>query len=511
MIKRLLLLFWVLGVTSIYAQNPGDLDTTFEYDGFSWAGVSTLDDYLSDVLIDSNGGIIGLGTVYEGWSTHDFALVKITSDGLDWDSSFADNGINTTTQISTSPYAGIIGTLQPDEKILATGSQGTGFAVVRYNIDGSLDDEFAGDGKLFVNVLSNGIYNSETPVSMNLFNDGSIMVIGRLNDGWGNTFTYLSKINSDGTIDTNFGTDGSIIFSDYFAEKALFLDDAFIAAKTEDAFIKLRRYTNDGQLDTSFGNSGEISIDIEQNTILGDLVMDDQNNMYLTGYWSNDEDSIDYTQSWLLKLNSNGIVDNTFGTNGIQLLSVINFSDSRSEFPRSLLLSDGLLYVGGYYNITFSTTSFKGYVACFDLNGTLNSSFGTDGVVSLGNTLNKVKKLKIDNDGKLLIAGDDTSGDDDFMFARLHTNLSLSVEDQSFNKAIKLFPNPADKVLTIKTRTAAIDYINIYNNLGQTVMDLGPINSEEYTINTEALQKGIYYINIKDVQGNIFNGKVLKE
>ncbi|KAB8151829.1 T9SS type A sorting domain-containing protein [Kordia sp. TARA_039_SRF] len=509
--KRLLLIIYSIGIFTVNAQNSGDLDITFGNNGFSWAGAGPLDDYLSDLLVDSNGGIIGLGTVYEGGSTHDFALVKVTSDGVDWDSNFANNGINTSTQISTSPYSGIIGVLQQDGKILASGSQGGGFAVVRYNFDGSLDDTFSGDGKLFINVLSNGISNFETPINMKLFNDSSIMVIGRLNDGWGNNFTYLSKINSDGTIDNSFGTDGSITFSSYVAQKALFYDDNdFVAAITEDSFLKIKKYSTDGQLDTSFGVSGETSIEIEQNITLGDLVLDNQNNIYLTGYWSNDDDNIDYSQSWLLKLNSNGEIDNTFGINGIQLLSVVNYSDSRSEFPKSIILDNGLLYVGGYYNTTYSSTSFKGYVACFDLNGNLNNSFGTNGIISLGNTLNKVKKIKIDNDGKILIAGDDTYSDDDFMFARIHTSNSLSVEDINIDTTIKLFPNPVNDLLKIQTKKSLINQIKIYNNLGQIITDIVNVNKYSYYVNTASLQQGIYHIKIIDEKGNTFNSKILK-
>lgn len=511
MMKQILLTFFSIGIMTVNAQNPGDLDLTFGNNGFFRASVSSLDDYLSDVLLDSNGGIIGLGTVYEGGGTHDFALVKMTSNGQYLDSNFANNGINTSTQIDTSIY-GIIGALQVDQKIIATGIQGDGFAVVRYNTDGSLDSSFSEDGKLFVNVLSNGISNIERPISLKLFSDGGIMVIGQLYDGWGNYYTYLSKINADGTIDNSFGTNGSIIFTNNVAQKALFIDDnSFIVAITENSFLKVKKYSIDGQIDSSFGNSGEFLIKIEKNITLRDLTIDNQNNIYLTGYWSNDTDSIDYSQSWLLKLNSNGLIDNTFGTNGIKLLSVVNYSDSNDEYPTSIIFDNGLLYVGGYYNITYSNTSFKGYVACFDLNGNLNNSFGNNGVTSLGNTLNKVKKLKIDNNGKILIAGDETYSDDDFMFARIHTNNSLSIENSNSDFSIKLFPNPVNDLLSIEIQNNFINHIIIYNNIGQRIKRINNINSSKYNMNAETFNKGVYYIEITDDKGNKFNSKFLKK
>jgi poly(3-hydroxybutyrate) depolymerase len=73
----------------------------------------------------------------------------------------------------------------------------------------------------------------------------------------------------------------------------------------------------------------------------------------------------------------------------------------------------------------------------------------------------------------------------------------------------KIYPNPANDILHIKTDAALInaDYA-INDNLGKTLL-VGKIKSENTSINIKILSKGIYYLSIRGYLNNVM--KIVKE
>src|SRR4051812_19667600 len=70
--------------------------------------------------------------------------------------------------------------VQPDGKMVVTASNGTnGFAILRYNPDGSRDPSFAGDGEVVTAVAPpNADYGSAYVYSLTLQTDGKIVAVG---------------------------------------------------------------------------------------------------------------------------------------------------------------------------------------------------------------------------------------------------------------------------------------------------------------------------------------------
>ena len=111
--------------------------------------------------------------------------------------------------------------LQSDGKIIVAGmttsaTTGKDFACVRYNANGSLDTTFGTSG-IVTNDLQTG--SDDVVYSVALQADGKIILAGYSDDG-SNKNAAIIKLNSDGTLDTSFGTSGKV-FTDFITNRAM--------------------------------------------------------------------------------------------------------------------------------------------------------------------------------------------------------------------------------------------------------------------------------------------------
>ena len=74
---------------------------------------------------------------------------------------------------------------------------------------------------------------------------------------------------------------------------------------------------------------------------------------------------------------------------------------------------------------------------------------------------------------------------------------------------ISVYPNPFTQTLTIEVNSATTYYATMYNMIGQT-MGNWEIKQGANTIGTATLPSGVYVLQMKDVQGNVVNKKVVK-
>ncbi len=154
--------------------------------------------------------------------------------------------------------------IQPDGKTVAAGVSHNGsnldFALVRYNLDGSLDTTFDGDGKLTTAILS----GHDVARAIAIQADGKIVVAGYSANGSNYDFA-LARYNADGSLGTSFDSDGKVttaIFSgdDHARAIAIQSDGKIVVAgdtyNGSDYDFALVRYNTDGSLDTSFDSDG---------------------------------------------------------------------------------------------------------------------------------------------------------------------------------------------------------------------------------------------------------------
>jgi uncharacterized delta-60 repeat protein len=182
------------------------------------------------VGLEPNGKIVIAGAVGTGDATNPgwkFALARYLADGS-LDPSFGSGGIVTTPIGNVTgadlPYGGVAFALgiQPDGKIMAGGTQLVpwpgrgGFALVRYDSDGTLDSSFGAAG---VVTTSFGYSPPENPTedgdeawALALQPDGKIVAGGESQFG-PHTEQYavaLARYRADGSLDQSFGTGGLV-------------------------------------------------------------------------------------------------------------------------------------------------------------------------------------------------------------------------------------------------------------------------------------------------------------
>ena len=107
--------------------------------------------------------------------------------------------------------------VQTDNKVVVAGFRGAGpgdqtgdFAVVRYDTDGAMDDDFGTDGQVLVSVGDIAGFDVATDVAIQP--DGKIVVVGRTREAGSDAFGIV-RLNADGSLDKSFNEDGIAIVS----------------------------------------------------------------------------------------------------------------------------------------------------------------------------------------------------------------------------------------------------------------------------------------------------------
>ena len=251
---------------AVARYNPdGTLDTTFGSGGIVLTDFFGDSDSAYALTVLDDGKMIVTGTTWNPTSNNrDFGLVRYNSDGS-LDESFGDGG-RVVTDISGSDYAYGIG-IQSSGKIVVGGSSsgtGSNFALARYKRDGKLDRSFGTDGKVITD-FSGGY---DRAYSLKIQPDDKIVLGGYAEieeGGWYQGFA-LARYDANGTLDPTFGGGGKVTtiyssFSCTVTALAIQADGKIVAAgqrrelaDTED--FAVTRYDTDGSLDGSFSSGG---------------------------------------------------------------------------------------------------------------------------------------------------------------------------------------------------------------------------------------------------------------
>jgi len=188
----------------------------------------------------------------------------VPATAADWlDPTFGTAGVVTTPALSWSygNAPSIHVAVRADGKVLATGNVSGDFAVVRYNGDGTLDTSFGGDG--IVNTDFNGLFDRADGVAVV---DNKTVVVGlatRVAQGSSYTDIALARYNDDGSLDTTFGNGGKVTTS--FGNKvnssassiAVQTDGKIVVGGRGGSSDVVVRYDSNGSLDTTFGSGGK--------------------------------------------------------------------------------------------------------------------------------------------------------------------------------------------------------------------------------------------------------------
>ena len=337
--------------------------------------------------------------------------------------------------------------LQPDGKIVVSGYSSVelvdgnffsppNFAIARYLPNGSLDSSFSADGK----AIDDNPIGEDYAKSLLLQPDGKLLISGgTFYDSYRNN-SRLIRYNSDGNLDTGFGINGAVktFYEGYVAgSAALQTNGKIVVAGSADLggvrSSVLTRHNTNGDVDSGFGTNGAVVTSfLGANAYLTEVAVQPDGKTLAVGTAetrSKPSDSENYFQAYdfaLVRYNPDGTLDLSFGTGG----KVITDFFGDAELIESVVIQpDGKIVVAGSVQVGGEDGFTKTGIVRYNRDGSLDTTFGTQGkvVLQLGQGYDTAQALGLQSDGKLVVSVTSFSyaDDVDIALARLQGDAAL--------------------------------------------------------------------------------------
>lgn len=317
---------------------------------------------------------------------------------------------------------------QPDGKIVAAGF-GTvvgspAFLLVRYNSDGTLDTSFGDDGKVITYFAGKSIGGS----ALGLQPDGKIVVVGYSHVAPTLPSITLFRYNGDGSLDSTFGSDGTVVTSlngsVYPLYVALQPEGKILVAGILDqgsagSRFVFARYHSNGSLDPRFGNAGISVTDVTPGYLTPRYFLLADGKLLVVGDFSGF--GFDVQSFALVRYDSDGSLDTTFGENG---RITVRTDGSMGAIVGVVFPPDGKTIVIGI------TDTEEIRVGRYNSDGSLDTTFGNGGITSTSIMMRFfwVSDIALQADGKIIVLGSTRLADDysdDFAVVKLNRDGTL--------------------------------------------------------------------------------------
>lgn len=342
----------------------GTPDTTFGGTGTVITDISGQSDRIQSVLVQSDGKIVIGGYAGDG-PTYQWELARYNTDGS-LDSSFGNGG----TVVITQPGSSEIWQLaqQADGKILALGdSSGSGtfdFAVARLNSDGSLDSTF-GKAGIATAPLSGRAFGGVVQ------SNGDIVLAGEINGGNYNSQVALARFTPTGTLDSSFGT-GGVVETDL---PGWYDEASGVAVQSDGKLVvsaytspvgtyppyydfALLRYNTDGTLDSSFGSNGEVITDLGGDDQTASVALQPDGEILVSGSTNPTTSNYNGSHAVLARYLPNGTLEGTIESSATGLTGAKVVMAPNGEV---FVADEGLSFFGGeldaYHAVAALSTS----------------------------------------------------------------------------------------------------------------------------------------------------------
>lgn len=474
-IKIRLLIFYSLFFFNSFAQIKY-LDSLFSDDGISLTNLGNFEGAWSVFSTNENKIIVSGWSKLSTESPEDILLMRFNNDGS-IDRTFKSGNIISVEEFTwESSYASIE---QKDGKILIAGRFYNGlnwdFMLARFYADGRLDSSFAQNGFAIIDISSD-----DRAFSIDLQNDDKIIIAGFVNiNNW--DFAVL-RFNSNGLLDNTFGNNG-IVINDFDGD----IDVAFSIKTQSDSKIiacgwtfsnaswnfAMIRYNSDGSLDQNFGNKGIVITDVDNVYNTSHSIAIQEDGKYVVTGYRYFRERLD-TDILLVRYNSDGSIDQSFGVNGFVTKDI----NRNEDFAWDVIIqSDERILVTGY---TKSDSSKNVVTLRFNNNGQIDSTFGDSGVIitSIFGFDEEGRHLALQNDGKILVTGYSFNGvDQDLFILRINPDgniLPVPQVDSTLTNLSQNYPNPFTTKTLIPFSLHETSYVTlkVYNALGEEVSSL---------------------------------------
>jgi uncharacterized delta-60 repeat protein len=447
---------WAMSTTDwdwglAYYNSDGSLYNNFSIDGKYTIDFGNGNDFCQAVNVLADGSILAAGTIDAG-TYQDFALVKVLPTGI-LDATFATGGIFTS---SFGPGNSLCygSQVQSDGKVLIVGttfiSGSYDFAIMRVNVDGSIDTTFGLMGKVVTDIF----FADDWSFSVHVLPDGSILVGGYAFNG------------------TNF-------------------DFAVV------------KYQSNGSLDPTFGNNGIKFIDYNNSFDIGLALAVMTNGKFMIGGYSGPANDKDFL---IGRFNPDASLDLTFDNDGWAVTAVSSYDDNLYSMK---LQTDGKFIAVGSTSNGFNLDM---AVVRYNADGSLDNTFGIGGIFRLdidgGDDI--AWSVQLTGKNQILVGGETWGGRADYNFAVIQLNNDpVSIDEQAAASAIHVYPNPFSAAITVRSTSADGTLITLFDYTGKGILHQKTLSGETI-LNTETLAAGLYFLKVDDGRGER-NYKVVKQ
>ena len=367
------------------------------------------------------------------------------------DASFGTGGKVVTSINSGSDKAYGIA-LQSDGKIIVIGMTssaitGKDFACVRYNTDGSLDTAF-GTAGIVTNDIQIG--SDDVAYSVAIQSDGKILLAGYSDDG-SNKNAAIIRLNTNGSLDATFGTSGKVL-TEFISGKADEIKTIKIHALTGNIIVGgtssttstasqavIARYTSAGVLDSTFNTTGKVLLTNASGSgtyyyVIEDLAVKSNGKISAVG-WINQQGLQWSANYYGCRLNSNGTLDTSFSTDGL-IVTNGGFNGDDKSFSMILNADDSILQSGGGY---LSTLEYDYFLGLYDSNG---STATGKALFDYGSLVKDISyAMGIDSTGKIVLAGSNVTSitSSTFGIGRVNANYTIDTTFGTSGKVTTTF------------------------------------------------------------------------
>src|SRR5262245_29440265 len=373
---------------------PGDLDPSFDGNGLLSSKFGNSEAGALTVFQQADGKL-----VLAGWGSdrNGFMVVRVAADGTP-DSSFSSDGVASVafSEFSAMPLAGL---QQKDGKLVLAGrcdcaiERGEDIALARFNSDGTLDASFGNGGKVSLDIggshdLARGVIQQP---------DGKLVIAGGSVTGQRYRGVF-ARFNVNGALDTSFGT-GGMTFVDFggnsgfgfvFDDVAQELDGKLVAVggvndEPDQYDVGIARVSASGALDSSFDGDGVLRVDVNGNIDQAFAVAIQTDEAIVVAGSTVASAAESSSRALLLRVKGDGSLDNRFGAGGKAVVDLGN----DAYLSAIVAQADGRLVATGSRsrdvsgpNMMLAARGQDMILARFNSDGTLDASFGLEGVAT---------------------------------------------------------------------------------------------------------------------------------
>jgi len=399
----LFLLAGVFSLPELGMGQAGSLDPTFGNNGIA----TTANTVANTAALQSDGKIVVAGSVPNSQNFQQGGLLRYTSSGV-LDSSFGTGGEVLIAVGSSNSGAAFAVAIQTDGKIVTAVPANLQLTVFRFNTNGSLDNTFGTNGS--VAITAAGIFLPPATGGIALQSDGKIVIVTR---------EIVARLLANGQLDSSFGSGGvapSAPVGGVGGTSVAILSNGQILIGSGNV---TSQYSANGSLVTRFGVNGQTA-GFPFDGIGGFVVTTDpttNRTKIVTAGTLETVPNLTFAQNTsgflLVRYNSDGTIDNSFGTHG-GVATPFPGNLFSQAFAVAAQTNGDIVAVGqtARTNVDVAPGPSSFGLARYLPTGGIDTTFGSNGFVStaFGNSEALANTVLIQTDGKIVAAGNSNSG-----------------------------------------------------------------------------------------------------